>query len=91
VRLLLPGYQQALAAAANKSTQIDLGNVPGMGSSRLVAAKMPDTSLPVWLVNCPDLFQRAGGLYQDEHGADWPDKRLGALQEVAGHRKIQTN
>jgi starch synthase len=73
VRLLLPGYPQALAAAANKSIPVELGNVLGMGTTRLVAANTPDTGLPVWLVDCPDLFQRAGGPYQDEHGVDWPD------------------
>jgi starch synthase len=85
VRLLLPGYPQALASAANKSVQVDLGSVPGMGGTRLVAANMPDTGLPVWLVDCPDLFQRRGGLYQDADGADWPDnaQRFAHFNHVA--------
>lgn len=85
VRLLMPGYSQALAAAANKSTEIDLGNLSGIGCTRLVAANTPDTGLPVWLVDCPELFQRAGGLYQNEHGEDWPDnaQRFALFNHVA--------
>ena len=37
---------------------------------------MPDSGLPVWLVDCPGLFQRPGGPYQDENGRDWPDNHL---------------
>jgi starch synthase len=37
---------------------------------------MPDTGLPVYLVDRPDLFRRAGGLYQDGDGRDWSDNHL---------------
>jgi starch synthase len=34
------------------------------------------SDVPVWLVDCPQLYHRAGGLYQSENGADWPDNAL---------------
>jgi starch synthase len=82
VRLVMPGYDQALSAAANKVTQHKLGEA---GSpTQLVSARMPDTGLPVWLVDNPSLFRRSGGPYQDESGQDWPDnaRRFSHFSEV---------
>lgn len=73
VRLLAPGYPQAVAAAANKSVQAEIADFMGAGRTRLISARMPDSGLPVWLMDCPSLFSRSGGLYCDEHGRDWPD------------------
>lgn len=73
VRLLLPGYSCALNQIARSSDVVDLGEVAGFGAVRLIGARMPDTGSPAWLVDCPALFQRDGGLYQDRHGSDWPD------------------
>lgn len=73
VRLVLPGYPEALAAAANKTVQAELGDTSGIGATRLIAARTPDSGLPLWLVDCPSLFRRQGALYCDPHGRDWPD------------------
>lgn len=85
MRLLMPGYPQALGAAANKSVQAEFTDVDGAGTARLVAARMPDTGLPVWLIDSPTLFDRPGGLYQDEQGGDWHDNacRFGFFSRVA--------
>ena len=71
VRLVLPGYEQALSAAANKITHAKLDDRGP--PTQLVSARMPDTGLPVWLVDSPSLFRRSGGPYQDESRQDWPD------------------
>ena len=57
----------------------------GFGLARLIGARTPDTGLPLWLVDCPRLFRRAGGLYQDENRQDWPDnaERFAVLNHVA--------
>jgi starch synthase len=73
VRLVLPGYPCALDAAAHKIVEAELPRAAGADTTRLIRAFMPDSGLPVWLVDCPALFNRRGGLYQDDHGADWPD------------------
>jgi starch synthase len=45
---------------------------------------MPD-GVPLWVVDCPELYLRGGGPYQDEHGHDWPDnaQRFGLLSKIA--------
>jgi len=73
VRLVLPGYPCALEAAANKIVETERPRAAGAEPTRLIRGCMPDTGLPIWLVDCPDLFNRKGRLYQDHAGADWPD------------------
>ena len=75
-RLVLPGYPDAIAAAANKSIRYAADDFAGFGPIKIVSARTPDTGLPVWLVDCPGLFHRFGGLYQDETGKDWADNAL---------------
>jgi starch synthase len=84
-RVLLPGYPGALAAAIGKRVAADLGDALGLGRTRLIAARAPDSGLPIWLVECPALYHRAGGLYQDAQGNDWQDNalRFGLLCRVA--------
>ncbi len=85
ISLLMPGYRQALATAANKSVVVEIADLAGAGVTRLIEARTPDTGLPVWLVDCPALFDRPGGLYQDERGVDWPDnaQRFALFSRVA--------
>jgi starch synthase len=85
VRVLLPGYPAALGAALGKRVAADLGDILGLGRTRLISARSPDSGLPIWLIECPAMYHRAGGLYQDTDGRDWPDNplRFGLLCRVA--------
>ncbi len=85
IQLLLPGYPKALESATKKSVQIEVADFMGAGPMRLISARTPDTNLRVWLVDCPSLYQRSGGPYQDENGHDWPDNalRFAILNHVA--------
>jgi starch synthase len=77
VHLVMPAYFQVLERQSGKIREsIDLGDLLGVGGVRILNARMPDTGIPVWLVDCPGLFARSGGLYQDQHGNDWPDNAL---------------
>ncbi len=77
VRVLLPGYPQAIEAAAAKREVGLLGDPFGIGGeTRIIAGKLPDSGVPVWLVDCPALYDRGGGPYQDAQGRDWPDNAL---------------
>jgi starch synthase len=82
VRVLLPAYPQALRALHNleEITRFDLPDFP---PARLLSATLPD-GVPLWLIDCPDLYQRNGGLYQDEQGRDWGDNawRFGLLSKI---------
>jgi starch synthase len=85
VQLVMPGYPKAIASAANKSVELDLDDFMGAGPLRVISGRTPDTRLPVWLVDCPALFERPGGLYQDDDGRDWPDnaRRFAVFSHVA--------
>jgi starch synthase len=84
-RLLLPGYRQAIARADSVQEVARFGDLLGCGETRLLAAGLPDSGVPVWLVDCPALYDRGGGLYQDEGGSEWHDNalRFALLNHVA--------
>lgn len=76
IRLVMPGYPRALDAAERKGPSIPLGDIIGFGDTAVIPARMPDTGLPLLLVDCPELFRRPGGPYADTDGKDWPDNSL---------------
>ena len=76
VRLLLPGYPRAYTRIERPRIVAKLDPMLGIADATLVSGKLPDTDLPVWLIDSPTLFRRNGGLYQDEDGRDWPDNAL---------------
>ncbi len=84
IRLLMPAYPQALEQVRADAEIEDLISIPGGGMVALWSARMPGSDLPVWLVDSPALFDRAGGLYQDDQRRDWPDNgiRFGVLSHV---------
>lgn len=76
VRILLPGYPEAMDKADGKRQVGPLGDPYGSGEASLVSAKLPGSGVPVWLLDCPALFDRPGGPYQNPTGHDWPDNDL---------------
>lgn len=85
VRLIMPGYPEALARLDAPRQVADLEELlPGV-SARLIAGTMPDSGLPVWLVDCPALYDRPGTPYQDPRGCEWEDnaQRFGAFCHAA--------
>ncbi len=84
-RIVMPGYPQALDKAVDHGAVIDLGNPMGFGSVRLIDARTPDSGLPLWLVDCPPLYDRPGGPYQRPDGQEHEDnfKRFALLSRVA--------
>ncbi len=88
VRVLLPGYPDALAKAEGKRVVGSLGDPLDIGAeAKLVSAKLPGSGVPVWLIDCPALYDRTGGPYQDAGGADYADNhlRFGLLSWAAAH------
>ncbi len=84
VRVLLPGYPQVLKALPSLQTAADFPALPGFPHVRLLFGILPD-GVPLWVVECPELYLRGGGPYQDEHGVDWMDnaQRFGLLSKIA--------
>lgn len=75
-RIIMPAYPCALAALKNARVEMRLAPVFGVEDGALISGQMPGSLAPVWLVHSPSLYARSGGLYQDEHGQDWPDNAL---------------
>jgi starch synthase len=84
VRLLMPAYPRALTRIERPHVVAKIEPMLGVDDAVLLAGKLPDADLPVYLIDSPSLFRRTGGLYQDETGAEWPDnaKRFAFLAHV---------
>ena len=63
VQLLLPGYPKALEMVANKAVEVEFADFMGAGPMRVISGRIPDIGRPIWLVDCPSLYQRSGGPY----------------------------
>ncbi|MBF0142355.1 MAG: glycogen synthase GlgA [Magnetococcales bacterium] len=72
-QILLPAYPGVRQMLPNVQTAIPIGDPMGFGEARLIRGRMPDSGVPVWLVDCPPLFKREGGPYADRAGVEWPD------------------
>ncbi len=85
VRLLIPGYIQVLEKLENPVALASFAVFPGQPEIRLLSATMPETGVPVFVLDAPQYFCRVAGPYQYELGGDWPDNamRFGMLSKVA--------
>jgi len=85
VRLLLPGYPAVLRQLSLVEVHEDIRLYPLQEPVRLLAGTMPGGITPVYVIDCPDLYGREGGPYQDTEGNDWYDNelRFGLLSKVA--------
>ena len=84
VRILLPGYPQVLKMLAKLQVAANFPALPGFPPARLLLDTLPN-GVPLWVIECPMLYQRGGGAYQNEAGLDWPDNahRFGLLSKIA--------
>ncbi|WP_455380360.1 glycogen synthase GlgA [Acidihalobacter prosperus] len=75
IRLVLPAYPAVRKQGRWKSLgRISLGKQSQ--EIRLLLGKLPDTDLPVYLVDAPIYFERAGDPYRAPNGVDWQDNHL---------------
>ncbi|KQT17276.1 glycogen synthase [Bradyrhizobium sp. Leaf396] len=75
MRVLLPGYRDVvsqLQAVEIVGRLPSCGDIPGCDLARSITGDL----LPVYVLLCPQLFERDGGLYGDATGADWKDNDL---------------
>lgn len=75
VRVLIPGYSQVMQCGMPirvVGSVLSHGDIP---SCRIGRLDMPD-GLIVYVVICPELYERDGLPYGDEQGQDWPDNPL---------------
>src|SRR5574341_1266825 len=75
VRVLMPGYPAVMEGVKSKGRLASLPALGELPASQLLAGKLPG-GVPLLIVDCPRLFDRPGGPYQDTTGKDWPDNAL---------------
>jgi starch synthase len=87
VRLVLPGYRALLRQLDQVRILgwLDVRGAEGIVSARILETRHPDFAFPLWVVDCPALFDRAGNPYVSASGQDWPDnaERFAVFARVA--------
>ncbi len=73
VRLVLPAYRAVLQRLPVLPVVAEFA-LPGVTAPvRILETVLPQTRLPVWLVDAPAFFDRDGNPYLGPDGRDWPD------------------
>ena len=79
-RLLLPGYAAVLTAmrAAGGVQAVGAPLGPAFGAARLalLRAHLPGSGVPLYVIDAPWLYGRAGNPYVDADAMPWPDNHL---------------
>ena len=84
IRVLVPGYPKVLAGARNKRLHHTFHDLPEADEVRLLTATLPGSGVQLLIIDCPVLYQREGGPYQNPVGVDWPDnaQRFALLSRI---------
>ena len=75
VRVLIPGYSQIMQSGLPIRTVGNVASHADLPAARIGRLDMPD-GLIVYVLICPELYERDGLPYTDENGQDWPDNPL---------------
>lgn len=73
VRLILPAYQELLARIPAPREVARLTLPGGADPVRILETVLPDSRVPVYLVEAARCFDRPGNPYTGPDGRDWPD------------------
>ncbi|MHB1236231.1 MAG: glycogen synthase, partial [Gallionella sp.] len=92
VRVLVPGYNQVIAQLVNYQVVATFADLPGFPFAHLLSGTMAN-GMPLLVLDCPSLYQREGGPYQNTQGHDWADNalRFGMLSKVAAELGSSTS
>jgi starch synthase len=85
VRLLMPAYRSVLDHIDRSKSIALLPRTSVLPEATIVEAMLP-AGVPAMLIDCPALFDREGGPYQDDRGQDFDDnaQRFALLSRTAG-------
>ncbi len=75
VRVLIPGYPQVLASDNPIHIVGELGGHAALPPCKIGRMDMPD-GLVIYVLICPELYQREGTPYGANNGRDWPDNHI---------------
>ncbi len=74
IRVVIPGYPEVLQGRRTKIVG-KVSPFSGLPGAEIGCIDMPD-GLVVYVVLCPELYDRKGSPYGDAWGCDWPDNDL---------------
>ena len=73
IRLVLPAYPVVIQRAEGLK-EISRLTLSGCADPvRILRSQLPDSAVPLYLVDAPSLFNRLGNPYVQADGSDWPD------------------
>jgi starch synthase len=73
IRVIMPAYPAARAAAREVKSAAQLV-LPGASEPvQILRGRLPRSRVPLYLIDAPAFFDRAGGPYSTPEGNDWPD------------------
>jgi starch synthase len=83
IRVLVPGYPQILKSMPSLQHIVHFDRRPECPGANLFMGTMQN-GVSLMVLVCPELYQRGGSPYQDEHGIDWIDnaQRFGLLSKI---------
>ena len=84
-RLLMPAYRGIAQKVGAKPVSRWFRPLIAADRVRLLKGHMPDSKVPIYLIDCPHLYDRPGNPYSDHYGRDFWDNctRFGVLSKVA--------
>ena len=88
-RVLMPAYPQVRAGLRPARVVAEVQPRGAFPPVRLLAGTTP-AGVPLYAVDCPALYARAGDPYRDAAGREWPDNhlRFGLLSKVAAQMAL---
>jgi starch synthase len=75
VRVIVPGYPGVLSQIQDFETIGECAALAALPTCRLAFGRARD-GLPVYVIDCPILYDRPGNPYGDTTGRDWPDNDI---------------
>lgn len=84
-RILMPAYRGVTDKIATRAVGRPFQPLAGADKVRLLKGTLPGSRVPVYLVHCPELYDRPGNPYADPYGNEHPDNamRFGVLSKIA--------
>lgn len=75
IRVLIPGYRQVINRHPNLNIVAHLPGYAGLPACDIGRVRTPD-GLIIYIVKCPELYERSGTPYLDASGRDWQDNHI---------------
>ena len=76
IKLIMPAYTDITNKVNPIKKRTNLGNPFGSGDLILIESSLPNSDIPIYLVQCQSLFERDAGPYLDSYGYDYPDNHV---------------